>query len=374
MKKLLLKLIICLIVTASLAVNVYATDISNADNLQSNIMGELADAIDYDTARVLEEIGLSDLSLDEIYNISFDNISSFFAETLKEKASDVARDFTELFCVIMFMGIISAMLNQGSDNKAFEILNIVIITILAVDVIKDSLGAVVSVLNLSGKFMLGFAPVYTFIISLSGNTATALTYNTFAMLFAEVISSLISTHLVDIIGVFFCLGISFSINESINIGRFTNGVNRVVTTLLGFVASGFTGFLSLKNILSVSVDRVSVRSIRFLISSLIPVVGSSISDAYSSLLGSINLIKSSVALVGILVTVIINTPIIVETLIYYISFNLLGYLSESLSLGRAGDIFRVFSCGVRILLLLCIFEMFIMIITTGIVLSARNGG
>ena len=374
MKKLIYFTVLVSLLTGFLSVSVSAVDLSNPDELQSKITQELSEAIDSDTAEALEKIGLKDFSFDEIYSISFDNITAFFADTLKEKAEHIIKDFAQLFCVIMFIGILSALVNQTSDYKMTEILSVVILTVLAVNAINGSLGAVVSVLSLSGKFMLGFAPVYTLIISLSGNTATALTYNTFAMLFAQLISSLISTHIVDLIGVFFCLGISFAMNGSVSISRFSSCVNRLVTTSLGFIASVFTGFLSLKNILSVSVDRVSVRSIRFLISSLIPVVGSSISDAYSSLLGSINLIKSSVALVGILVIVIINTPIIVETLIYYISFNLLGYLSEGLSLGRAGEVFRVFSCGVRILLLLCIFEMFIMIITTGIVLSVKNGG
>ena len=245
---------------------------------------------------------------------------------------------------------------------------------MSVNVISDSLNTVVSVLQTSGKFMLSFAPVYTLIISMSGNTASALTYNTFAVFFAEIISTVISTGAIDFIGCYFCLGISFSMNESINVGKFTTTVNRIINTFLGFIASVFTGYLSLRNILSVSVDRVSVRSIRFLISSLIPVVGSSISEAYSSLLGSINLIKSSVAIVGILVILIINTPIVIETLAYYISFNILSYTSDILSANKTGDIFRIFSRGIRILLLLCIFEMFIMIISIGIILSVKSGG
>ena len=267
----------------------------------------------------------------------------------------------------------SAFFKGYADENFCGILITVIISLFSVSAVESTISSLVSVLQLSGKFMLGFAPIYTLIIALSGNSATALTYNTFAMFLAELISSLISSGVVDFIGIFFCLGISFSVNESINIGRFYSIVNRAVSMFLGLVASIFTGFLSMKNLLSVSVDRVSVRSIRFLISSMIPVVGSSISEAYSSLLGSINLIKSSVAVVGILVIIIINTPVIAETLAYYLAFNLLSYTADILSAGRVGDVFRIFSCGIRILLLVSIFEMFILIITTGLVLSVKSG-
>ena len=374
MKRYLIIVLMILIMIISTAVKVNATDSVSADEIQSAVQSDLSEIIDKDTQETLEEIGISDFSFDEIYSISFSKIIDFFAETLKEKAVDISEDFTELFCAVLLLGAVSALFKGYSDESFIDILSCVVITVFSANIVTDSINSIVSVLQTSGKFMLGFAPIYTFIISLSGNTASALTYNTAAVFLAELVSSAISFGIVDLIGVYFCLGISFSLNESINLGKFTSVVSRVVSIVLGLIASTFTGFLSLKNVLSVSVDRVSVRSIRFLISSLIPVVGSSISDAYSSLLGSINLIKGSVAIVGILVIVIINTPIILETLIYYIGFNLLGYTADILSAGKTGDIFRVFSCGIRILLLLSVFEMFILIITTGIMLSVKSGG
>jgi stage III sporulation protein AE len=107
---------------------------------------------------------------------------------------------------------------------------------------------------------------------------------------------------------------------------------------------------------------------------MIPIIGSSISEAYSSLIGSINLIKGSVAIVGILVIIIINIPIIFDVLTYYIIFNLISYVADSLAVKRAADALKCFSSGMRILLLVCIFEMFIVIISTGILLSVKNGG
>lgn len=374
MKKIIYRTFILIALISALALNVSATNNIDFDSLESDVRSSLTSAIDGDTLDVLSDIGIDNFSFDEIYNISFKNISSFFKDTLTDKLSSVSKDISGLFCIIMVAGIISALFKDYSDENFTSMLCVVIISVITINIINNTLNAVVSVLDLSGNFMAGFAPVYTLIISLSGNAASALTYNTFAVILAEVISAFISGGIINIVGLYFCLGISFTLNESINISRFNSIVNRSVSISLGLAGSAFTGFLSFKNILSVSVDRVSVRSVRFLISSLIPIVGSSISDAYSSLIGSINLIKSSVAIVGILVIIIINTPIIIETLVYYISFNLLSYLSDSLSVNRVGDVFRVFAGGIRILLLTCIFEVFILIITTGIVLSVKSGG
>ncbi len=374
MKKIIFISLISTILIASFSFVVYSADEVDFETLESDIRKDLASTIDDETLEILSDIGIDDFSFDDIYNISLKNITSFFKETLKEKIGIVSEDISKLFCVIIIAGIVTALFKDYSDENFTGMLCVVIVAVFTTGIISDTLNAVVSVLDLSSKFMTGFVPIYTLIISLSGNATTALTYNTFAVILAEVISAFISSGAINIVGAYFSLGISFSINESINISRLSSVVNRTVSITLGLAASAFTGFLSLKNILSVSVDRISVRSVRFLISSLIPIVGSSISDAYSSLIGSINLIKSSVAIVGILVIIIINTPIILETLIYYLSFNILSYLSDGLSVNRVGDVLRIFAGGIRILLLTCIFEVFMLIITTGIVLSVKSGG
>lgn len=374
MKKILKVFIALIIFLQFFAMISFGINIDSEADLQAGINNELSEIIDKDTRDILESFGIEDFEFNEIYNVSFSEITDFFAETLKDKVSCVVDDFFNLLCTVLIIGLITVLFKGYSDETFTDILSAVIIAVTAVGVIEGSLSAVVSALNLSGKFMLGFAPIYTLIISLSGNAASALTYNTVALFIAEVISKIITSGAVDLIGVYFCLGISFSLNDTMNIGRFSLVVNRIASTTLGLIASIFTGYIGLKNILSISVDRVSVRSIRFLISSLIPVVGSSISDAYSSLLGSINLIKGSIAIVGILVVIILNVPIIIENLVYYISFNLLSYVADILLAKKVGDVFRVFSTGMRILLLLCIFEVFVLIISVGIALSVKGGG
>ncbi|MBO5937641.1 MAG: hypothetical protein J6Q79_08560 [Clostridia bacterium] len=368
----LLMIILCLI--SLTAFRVTATENVNLDNLEDEIKNSLNDAIDGDVFDILKEIGIDSFDFDSIYNASLSGITEFFAETFTDKVRFCFGSFFELLSVVVLTGVITSLFKKDAEDNFINIFGVIILTLLCVNTISDTLSSVVSVLQMSGKFMLSFVPIYTLIISLSGNPAGALTYNTFIVAFAEFISYVITSGVTDMLGVFFSLSISFSLNSAINVSRLISALNKAFTFILGLMASLFSGILSIKSILSASIDSVSVKGIRFLLGSLIPVIGSSISDAYSSLIGSINIIKGSVAVIGILVVVIINTPIIFETLAYCISFNILSYLADSLSASRVGDILRCFSCGIRVLLLVCVFEMFILIISTGILLSVKNGG
>lgn len=344
----------------------------DSENIAEDIQQELDNIIDEEISDTLEDIGISDFTPEEIYNISFDNIAKYFSETLKDKAVKCFNSFFSLLSIIMICGIFTSLFSLNSIGF-YNVVCSVIITLSAVNLIMSSVTTTVSVLETSGKFALSFAPIYTLLISLSGNTASALTYNTFVVFIGELISSVISFGISDFMGLYYCLGVSFSMNKTANLNRYISIINKVISTVLGFSASVFAGFLSLRSVLSVTLDSVSVKGIRFLISSMIPVVGSSISDAYSSLIGSINLIKGSVAFVGIIVIIIINLPIVLENLICYISFSMLSYMAESFITSRAADILRLFAGGIRILLLLCLFEMFVIIITVGVMLSVRGG-
>lgn len=374
MKKSLIYFALIIIMLAMLPVPSEAVSDIEANEIAQEIEHELSAAVDSDVRNILKEIGMDGFSFDDVYNISLQSISRFFADTLKNKISDTAFEFAELMGVILLVGVLSVIFADSKNDELLNIIAMTVISLLSVKSVSVSMSAVISTLEMSGKFMLSFVPIYALIISLGGNPSTALTYNTFVIGFAEILSSFITGGITDFLGVFFCLGISFSFNGGINTGRIISAVNKIFNTVIGFVSSVFTGFLSLKSILSSSVDSLSIKSIRFVIGSMIPVIGSSISDAYSSLLGSINLIKGSVAIVGILVIIIINIPIIFETLTHYISFTLLSHIAESVSADRCSDVLKCFACGIRMLLLVCIFEMFILIISTGILLSVKNGG
>lgn len=262
---------------------------------------------------------------------------------------------------------------SAGESDMFDIVCAAAVCVMSVSGINGALNSVVSVLSLSGSFLKAFVPILAGIVALSGSPSAALTYNTLTLGFAEVISFFSNTAAVGITGAFLCLSIAFSMNGAVNLGRFISAFGKCVSTALGFISSLFAGILGVKGTLSASLDRAGVKSVRFLISSMIPIVGSSISEAYSSIVGSINLIKGSVAAVGILSAVIINTPAVIQALLCCASMNMLSFVSETLSCQRISSLFRCFACAVKVLLLLLVFEMFLLIISTGLVLSFKGG-
>ena len=132
--------------------------------------------------------------------------------------------------------------------------------------------------------------------------------------------------------------------------------------------------LSVRGILSATIDSASSKSIKYLIGSLIPVVGSSISDAYSTLLGSINVIRGSVAVAGIIIMLVITVPPVLEGVLYCIAFLTLSYTSEMMELKEISSVLKAFHSALRTVILLNIFQLFILLVSTAIMITARGGG
>lgn len=369
MKKAVLLTVVLLLLFAS-ASSVYAIG-NGTESLESTVEERFFGTLDDQTADLLEKFGLDSLDGENVFTEGIENIKEYFSVTVKDKLKQAMLWFFSVLCIIMLLSVISNAFDFSASQDVLNVFSAAIICMLTVSKISSFLNCTLSAMTLGGKFMLSFIPVFALLISLSGNPASALTYNSFLLFFCEIISFFLENIFVSLTGFYFSLSIAFSFNPTVNLTRFINGSNRITSLMLGFSATLFTSLLSVKNVLAVSADSLSVKGARFLLSSLVPIIGSSLSEAYSSLLGSINLMKNSLAVVGIFAIAVINVPSMTEGVIYFFLITLLSCLAETTGLYRISEVFRSIASCVRILLLINLFQVFILIISIGIMMSLR---
>lgn len=363
-----ISIILALICVFVMKATVYATEDFKAD-----ISDKLFSSLDSEVTDALDEFGISDLNAESIYNISLSNVLSYYKSTFSDLFIGSIKSFMKLLSVVLLVGFVTMILENEKQKSLLSCLSVTAVTLMITDSINLCLSSALFLLKLNGNFMASFVPIYAITVAVSGNMTSALTYNTLILAFSEGISALINYGLVDLVGCFFCLSIAFSVSGVKNFSRLISATNKGVSLVLGFVSSVFVSVLTLKSSLSASVDSVASKGARFAIGSLIPVIGSSISEAYSVLLGSINVIKGSVAIIGIISIIIINTPVLLEIVLYYLSLSTLSIICETLSCKALSDAFSGFSCGIKIIGLLSVLEMFIFIISTAVMLMLKGG-
>ena len=370
MKRIIYFLFVCFMLCI-LPLTAFSVDEDNSFG-QDIEAGFFAD-VDDEIYRLLEDFGLDSFDAEKNFTKGAENIKAYFSETFTEKLKGASGWFFTLASMLMLLSVVSTAFDFSLSSDAFSVFTSAMICVVTTGKITGFLNCVLSSMALNGKLMLAFIPVYALLISLSGNPASALTYNSFLLFFCQAMSFFLDNAFVSVAGAYFALIIAFSFNSVINLNRFINAANRITSLILGTGGALFTGLLSLKNVIAVSTDSLSVKGVRYLLSSLVPVIGSSLSEAYSSVLGSINLMKGSVAVLGIFALAVINVPPLTAGVIYFFLMTLLSCLAEILGLNRASDILRGFASCVKILLLVCVCQVFILIISTGLMLTLRGG-
>ncbi len=361
------------IILALLSAFIMNFSVSAAEDFKSDITDKLFSSFDDEIIDSLKEFGITDLDFDSIYNISFSDIMSYYKDTLSNLFMNSLKNFLKLFSVVLLIGFVQMILENEKYKTLLSCLSVMAVTLMTTESINLCLNSSISLIKLNSNFMVSFVPVYAVTIAVSGNPTTALTYNSLVFALAEGVSALINYGFIDIIGCFFCLSIAFSANDILNFNRLISVTNRVISFVLGLISSVFASVLTLKGSISVSADTVASKSVRFAIGSLIPIIGSSISEAYSSILGSINIIKGSVAIIGIIAILIINLPVLVEIVLYYFSLSSLSFISDILDCKSLSNAFSGFSVGIKIVGLLAVFEIFLFIISTAVMLSLKGG-
>ena len=130
--------------------------------------------------------------------------------------------------------------------------------------------------------------------------------------------------------------------------------------------------VTIKGALASSADSVSVKGIKLLAGNTIPIVGGAIGDAYTSVLGSLNLIKGTVGAFGIFAIAAVNIPVITEMLLWMIAVNICSALCGLLGEENAAKVLDGVSGVLSLTNTITVFSAVVFILSTGIILSLRS--
>ena len=132
--------------------------------------------------------------------------------------------------------------------------------------------------------------------------------------------------------------------------------------------------LSVKTTVAAKADMLGIRSIRFAVNSVVPVIGSSISEGLLSIQAYSSLIKSSVGIVGIVAVVLVFLPAIIETAVWRISLSFCSVLSDVFGDKSVSSVLNAFREALLLANVIIILSMVTTVISIGILVAAGGGG
>lgn len=266
---------------------------------------------------VLNEFDV-DLSCEEIKDVTFGGIAGKVAE----KAGVSKGNMLSLLGTVMIVTVISAILKntgKGIINDSSEIYSSVCtITAAAVispplfDIFSDTLEAV----KLGGGFITAFIPVFAGITAVSGGVVSAGVYDIVVLAASEVILQLSGSFLMPLLSASAILSVTGSIFKGSDLSGLVQLIRKTVTWFITSTMLLFTGFVTLKCTLAGKTDSAASKTVRFMISGLVPVVGGAVTDAYATVRSSFDVIRGTVGSAGCFAIILILLPPVVQIMIF----------------------------------------------------------
>lgn len=177
-------------------------------------------------------------------------------------------------------------------------------------------------------FMASFVPVFGAFLAAGGSIAGSATYQVFVLFLTEGMMQLTNGLLFPLLQMAAALGIVDAVNPGLGLKNFVSGFRTAVTWTLGFVMTMFSALLSIRSFVSSAADSLASKSVKLLTSSMIPIVGSAVSEAYGTVQGSIHLLRNGVGAVGMLVIVWLVLPPLISLMLYRIVFRVMNMFAD----------------------------------------------
>lgn len=366
---------VCVLIILFFSVNAYAAGESEYYDGQVESSGaeDILSGLDSETKERLGELGIEDVNFSSLFDVSFSKIFSFVKKAAEGKLESPLKSLMKLLSVIILIAVCESFMPD--DDKMKNVINMAAVLFSVTVIISplyDAMESAVSSVGVCADFMKSLIPVLVGIVSASGNPSLAVSFQSCAFAAAEVISALGKNYVVPIVGAVTALDLTGSLMPSMKLSGITELVKKTVIQTLSFTATLYVSFLGIKGALANAADTVASKGIKLVISSAVPIVGGAVSEAYSGIIGSLVLVKSTVGIFGIIVIAVITVPSMLQLLFWIFALKLGAAAGEVFSLGGVSSLLKALSCAITLLNVVILFGAVLFIISLALLLSLKK--
>jgi stage III sporulation protein AE len=328
---------------------------------------EIYDMLPNSAKDILDGLDIEISDPDWVNQLDYENIFQQIWGFIKDGAKTPLACGTGMLAVIILIAAANTFQGFGPYNDTASY--IFVLTAAAgvlmpmFSLIESCGGAVKGISTL----MIGFVPLYAGILAVGGHVATASGMSFLLLGAAGLVGNLSSFVIVPLMSCYLGVGMVGSIMPTGGTNRLGDGIKKAAMWILSLALTLFLGLLSIQTTVNRAADNLGLKAARFMIGSFIPVAGGALSESLTTLIGSVNLLKSSVgmfAVLGIAATVL---PVVIELLIWRLVLFLLDIAADLFGVKLKTDILRAADSVLAVLVGVLLFVAVLFIISLAVI-------
>lgn len=325
----------------------------------------------------------ADADISEILNSAIsgkvDN-SKIYKKILNILGTEVQTGIKSLLSILAIIIIHSILksISESLENDSISKLIYYVQYIAIVTIIMSNFSDVINLVKQTSNNLIGFMntliPVLVSLMLYIGSITTTSILEPIILFLINFIGNLIQNILIPIILIIASISIISKISDQVQVAKLSKFLKSSTLWFLGIILTIFVGIVSLEGTLASSVDGITAKTAKSIVSSAVPVVGKILGDVVDSVLGCGIILKNAVGFVGVVIIISICIVPILKLSVLTISYKLVASISEVIAdakivklLDEMGDIFKI--------LLGILFTIFFMVIIgTTLLIKMSNTG
>lgn len=355
--------------------NTMAVSASDKSVTADDLFGfDISQAIPDETVELLELLDIDTVDFDAIFNVKAEDCVAVAKKLLTGGLESPFKSLVRLIVIITLITIFESFLPDDAGFRlTVEVVASLLCTLSVIEPLSTAITSAVASISVSETFMLTLIPLLTAIVSLSGNPTLALSFQSIAFAAAQIISGIAESVIVPIVGAVLALDVTASVMPTFSLSGLTDFIKKTITSVLSIGASVFMSFLGIKGVLANAADTVAGKGIKMIISSAVPVVGGALSEAYSGIMGSIVIVRSTVGIIGICIIALINLPSLIQLLFWIFALRFAAASADLFEQKAISAFLRALASSLTLLNVVLLFVAVLFILSTALLISLRTG-
>lgn len=372
------KIIFIFFVLISISIASYATNEIIQEEMSILNISDFIDKSEAYTEEAFPNLDVNDLLNSAISGkINNKTIYSSILSLFGKEVISAIRVLGNVMIVVIVHSLLKSV-SENLENNGVSKITYYVEYILIVTLVLISFSEVIKITKESIQNLVGFAysllPILLALVASTGSVISVSVVQPVILGSIVFISNVIQNLIIPILLITTMIGIVSNISEKVQVEKLSKFFKSGIVWFLGVIVTLFVGILSIEGTLSSSVDGVTAKTTKAVVSNFVPVVGKALGDSVDTVLGCTNILKNATGLVGIVIIIGICAMPIIKLTILSASFKLVSALSEPIAdknivklLGHIGDVFKI-------LLAIMFFIAVMLIVGITIIIKISNSG
>ena len=262
-----------------------------------------------------------------------------------------------LLSKIMIITLISTILTnlqnsfeKSSISQLANYFTYILIAVLVITNFSDLMDMAKITVGRMVDFMQVLLPILLTLLIVTGGPTTKILYHPMILGTINLLGITVSSIIFPLIFFSFIVSILSNLSQRAELGKLAELARQIITFIISAIFTIFIGILTIYG-LSSKIDGLSIRTAKFAVDTLVPIVGGFLSDSVDAVIGSSAILKNGIGIIGLIILIMIILLPIIKITVLLLVYSIIGAIVEPIA---SSNIIKFFGDVSKTLLLVLI--------------------